>query len=42
MFKEERSESMFKWELLGDVKEGRPNLGKMMYVSVYRLIQFTL
>jgi len=42
MFKEERKESMFKWEFLGDIKEGRPNLGQMMYVSVYRLMQFTL
>jgi len=42
MFKEERTKSMFSWELLGDVTEGRPNLGKMMYVSVYRLMQFTL
>ena len=42
MFKEDRTESMFNWEHLGDVDEGRPNLGKMMYVSVYRLMQFTL
>lgn len=42
MFREERKEPLFRWELLGDVKEGRPNLGQMMYVSVYRLMQFTL
>jgi predicted hydrocarbon binding protein len=42
MFTEERTESMFSWDHLGDVREGRPNLGKMMYVSVYRLMQFTL
>ena len=42
MFKEERSESTFSWDLLGDIKEGRPNLGGTMFVSVYRLMQFTL
>jgi predicted hydrocarbon binding protein len=42
MFKEEREESMFDWSMIGDIAEGRPNLGNTMDVSVYRLMQFTL
>lgn len=42
MFKEERTESTFDWSMLGDIEEGRPNLGSTMEVSVYRLMQFTL
>ena len=42
MFKEEREELMFDWSMIGDITEGRPNLGPTMYVSVYRLMQFTL
>lgn len=42
MFKEERDELNFEWSMLGDVKEGRPNLGYKMDVIVYRLMQFTL
>ena len=42
MFKEERNESQFEWSMLGDIEEGRPNLGPMVHVSVYRLMQFTL
>ena len=42
MFKEERQESMFDWSMLGDISEGRPNLGNTMNVTVYRLMQFTL
>lgn len=42
MFKEERSESHFTWSMLGDLGEGRPNLGASMPVAVYRLMQFTL
>lgn len=42
MFKEERKESMFDWSMIGDIKEGRPNLGGTMEVAVYRLMQFTL
>jgi predicted hydrocarbon binding protein len=30
----------FTWELLGNISEGRPNLGHMMRVEVYRLMQF--
>ena len=32
----------FNWSLLGDVNRGRPNLGKEVDVSIYRLMQFTL
>lgn len=32
----------FSWELIGDVEEGRENLGTQMDVDVYRLMQFTL
>lgn len=42
MFKEAREESMFKWEMIGDIDQGRPNLGGTMDVAVYRLMQFTL
>ena len=42
MFKEERDELKFDWSMIGKIGEGRPNLGKTMDVSVYRLMQFTL
>ena len=42
MFKEEREETKFNWSMLGDLNEGRPNLGNSMNVIVYRLMQFTL
>jgi len=42
MFKEERSESLFSWDLIGDIGLGRPNLGPSTSVAVYRLMQFTL
>ena len=42
MFKEERDESQFEWSMLGDIQEGRPNLGPLVHVAVYRLMQFTL
>ena len=42
MFKEERTEAMFNWDMIGSIAEGRPNLGPTMDVSVYRLMQFTL
>jgi uncharacterized protein len=42
MFKEERDEAQFEWSMLGDIEKGRPNLGAMMHVAVYRLMQFTL
>jgi predicted hydrocarbon binding protein len=42
MFKEERTEPRFDWGMIGNVAEGRPNLGPSMDVSAYRLMQFTL
>ncbi len=42
MFKEERDETMFDWSMIGNIPEGRPNLGSTMDVAVYRLMQFTL
>ncbi|MDD3580403.1 MAG: 4-vinyl reductase [Desulfobacca sp.] len=42
MFKEERDESQFTWSMLGDIEAGRPNLGPMVHVAVYRLMQYTL
>lgn len=42
MFKEERGDLQFTWEMLGNIAEGRPNLGNTMNVAVYRLMQFTL
>lgn len=42
MFKEERKESLFSWNMLGNIALGRPNLGPSVQVDVYRLMQFTL
>jgi len=42
MFKEEREECQFEWSMLGDIDKGRPNLGPLVHVAVYRLMQFTL
>jgi predicted hydrocarbon binding protein len=42
MFTEERDELKFDWNMIGNIGEGRPNLGNTMDVSVYRLMQFTL
>ena len=42
MFKEEDTEYQFQWKDLGNIEEGRPNLGPSTLVSVYRLMQYTL
>jgi len=42
MFKEDRNFNRFRWEDLGNIKEGRPNLGQTVPVLVYRLLQYTL
>lgn len=34
--------NVFKWENLGNIKEGRGDLGEEMPVLVYRLMQFTM
>ncbi len=38
----EQDKTRFTWQNLGDVNLGRPNLGPMVPVTVYRLMQFTL
>lgn len=42
MFKEERQNYKFKWQDLGDIDTGRPNLGLQVPVLAYRLLQYTL
>ncbi|MCL2806722.1 MAG: 4-vinyl reductase [Coriobacteriia bacterium] len=44
IFKQARAETHheFKWENLGNIKEGRGELGEDMPVLVYRLMQFTM
>ncbi|MDR2603914.1 MAG: 4-vinyl reductase [Desulfovibrio sp.] len=32
----------FSWDFIGDVEEGRPNLGNTTRIEVYRLFQYTL
>lgn len=31
----------FSWDMIGDIEDGRPNLGKEIPVEIYRLMQFT-
>lgn len=38
----EHAGKRFTWQDLGDVHLGRPNLGPMVPVAIYRLMQFTL
>jgi len=33
---------LFSWTDLGDIQEGRPNLGMFTHVEVYRLMQYTM
>jgi uncharacterized protein len=42
MFKDGHTEYQFQWKDLGNIEEGRPNLGPSTLVSVYRLMQYTL
>jgi predicted hydrocarbon binding protein len=42
MLKEGRNTGKFAWKDLGDIEAGRPNLGPMTRVVVYRLMQYTL
>lgn len=32
----------FKWHKLGDIAEGRPNIGNMVPVAVYRLLEYSV
>ncbi|MDR1667358.1 MAG: 4-vinyl reductase [Bacteroidales bacterium] len=38
----EEKDYNFSWEQLGDIEEGRPNLGNKTSVAVYRLMQYTM
>ena len=38
----EKNENRFTWDLIGNIPEGRSNLGEGMPVLVYRLFQYTL
>ncbi len=42
MFKEAQDQTQFQWSMLGDLQKGRPNLGPMTHIAVYRLMQYTL
>jgi predicted hydrocarbon binding protein len=42
VFKSMNSHNNFTWENLGDIREGRGDLGETMPVLVYRLMQFTM
>ncbi|MCL2664715.1 MAG: 4-vinyl reductase [Defluviitaleaceae bacterium] len=42
IFLKGKSHSEFSWNTLGDIKEGRGDLGEEMPVLVYRLMQFTM
>ena len=42
VFKTKNSHNNFVWENLGDIREGRGDLGESMPVLVYRLMQFTM
>ena len=42
IFKKKTAHNVFKWENLGDIKEGRGDLGEEMPVLVYRLMQYTM
>lgn len=32
----------FQWDLVGDINEGRPNLGPSLRVELYRMMQFSI
>jgi predicted hydrocarbon binding protein len=42
VFQARPTHNKFRWENLGDIKEGRGDLGEEMPVLVYRLMQFTM
>jgi len=42
IFLKDNKRKEFKWSALGDIKEGRGDLGEEMPVLVYRLMQFTM
>jgi predicted hydrocarbon binding protein len=42
IFKRDATLHDFRWENLGDIKEGRGDLGEEMPVFIYRLMQYTM
>jgi predicted hydrocarbon binding protein len=42
VFMKQKKHEEFDWNALGDIKEGRGDLGEEMPVIVYRLMQFTM
>jgi predicted hydrocarbon binding protein len=42
VFATDKKHNAFSWEMLGDIKEGRGDLGEDMPVLVYRLMQYTM
>jgi predicted hydrocarbon binding protein len=42
VFLQHKDHSIFSWENLGNIKDGRGSLGEEMPVLVYRLMQFTM
>ena len=42
IFKKGATINEFRWENLGDIKQGREDIGEEMPVLVYRLMQFTM
>jgi len=42
MFTEDRDKLKFRWTDIGDIALGRPNLGDLTSVAVYRLMQYTM
>ncbi|MDR1242117.1 MAG: 4-vinyl reductase [Deltaproteobacteria bacterium] len=42
VFGKKNSHNKFSWENLGDITEGRGNLGEDMPVLIYRLMQYTM
>lgn len=42
VFKRSERHSVFTWEKMGDIREGRGDLGEEMPVLVYRLMQYTM
>lgn len=42
MFKEEREECLFNWNMIGNIEKGRPNLGPTTSVISYRLLKYSV
>ena len=42
VFSQNKTHNVFSWKNLGDIKEGRGDLGEEMPVAVYRLMQYTM